>query len=263
MMMFSLRPTRLSPRPSMAASVSTRVVSWNDAADSHESVASDALVMPISSGAPRRDAARLDHRLVHLAEHLLVDPLARQEVGVTRLLHADAPGHLPDDQLDVLVVDRHALVAVHLLDLFDEVQLGLADALDLHELLGIAGTVDDGIAGLDLLAVHHVEAGGRGQDDGLLGALVGHHGDRDALALVLADADDAELRARRAAPRGVRASNSSTTRGRPPAMSRPATPPVWNVRIVSCVPGSPIDWAAMTPTASPSSIGLPVASERP
>ena len=34
-------------------------------------------------------------------------------------------------------------------------------------------------------------------------------------------------------------------------MSRPATPPVWNVRIVSCVPGSPIDWAAMMPTASP------------
>ena len=46
-------------------------------------------------------------------------------------------------------------------------------------------------------------------------------------------------------------------------MSRPATPPVWKVRIVSCVPGSPMDWAAMTPTASPSSMGLPVASERP
>ena len=36
-------------------------------------------------------------------------------------------------------------------------------------------------------------------------------------------------------------------------MSAPATPPVWNVRIVSCVPGSPIDWAAMMPTASPTS----------
>ena len=29
------------------------------------------------------------------------------------------------------------------------------------------------------------------------------------------------------------------------------TPPVWNVRIVSCVPGSPMDCAASTPTASP------------
>ena len=36
----------------MAASVSTRVVSWKEAADSHESVASEALVMPIISGRP-------------------------------------------------------------------------------------------------------------------------------------------------------------------------------------------------------------------
>ena len=63
-----------------------------------------------------------------------------------------------------------------------------------------------------------------------------------------------------AAPLGVRASNSSTTRGRPCVMSSPATPPVWNVRMVSCVPGSPIDWAAMMPTASPWSTSLPVAS---
>ena len=30
-----------------------------------------------------------------------------------------------------------------------------------------------------------------------------------------------------------------------------AAPPMWKVRMVSCVPGSPIDCAAMTPTASP------------
>ena len=41
-------------------------------------------------------------------------------------------------------------------------------------------------------------------------------------------------------------------------MSAPATPPVWNVRIVSCVPGSPIDCAAMIPTASPTSASSPV-----
>ena len=41
-------------------------------------------------------------------------------------------------------------------------------------------------------------------------------------------------------------------------MSFPATPPVWNVRMVSCVAGSPIDWAAMTPTAVPSSTSDPV-----
>ena len=66
-----------------------------------------------------------------------------------------------------------------------------------------------------------------------------------------------------ATPLGSRASNSSTTRGRPWVMSSPATPPVWKVRIVSWVPGSPMDWAAMMPTASPTSTSLPVASERP
>ena len=66
-----------------------------------------------------------------------------------------------------------------------------------------------------------------------------------------------------AMPLGMRASNSSRMRGRPWVMSSPATPPVWKVRMVSWVPGSPIDWAAMMPTASPTSTSLPVASERP
>ena len=38
---------------------------------------------------------------------------------------------------------------------------------------------------------------------------------------------------------------------------------VWNVRIVSWVPGSPIDWAAIIPTASPIPIISPVARLRP
>ena len=64
-------------------------------------------------------------------------------------------------------------------------------------------------------------------------------------------------------PLGLRASNSSTMRGSPWVMSAPATPPVWKVRIVSCVPGSPIDWAAMIPTASPICASAPVAIARP
>ena len=59
---------------------------------------------------------------------------------------------------------------------------------------------------------------------------------------------------------GILASNNSSTRGRPWVISSaPATPPVWNVRIVSCVPGSPILCAAIIPTASPTSTTLPVA----
>ncbi len=66
-----------------------------------------------------------------------------------------------------------------------------------------------------------------------------------------------------ASPLGLRASKSSSTRGRPEVMSSPATPPVWKVRMVSWVPGSPMDWAAMTPTASPTSTSSPVARFRP
>ena len=45
--------------------------------------------------------------------------------------------------------------------------------------------------------------------------------------------------------------------------TREAVPPMWNVRIVSWVPGSPMDCAAMTPTACPSSTIRPVARSRP
>ena len=50
MITFSLSPSSESDFAAIAASVSTRVVSWNDAADSHESVASDAFVIPSSCG---------------------------------------------------------------------------------------------------------------------------------------------------------------------------------------------------------------------
>ena len=42
-----------------------------------------------------------------------------------------------------------------------------------------------------------------------------------------------------------------------------AVPPTWNVRNVNCVPGSPIDCAAITPTASPLWTIRPVARLRP
>ncbi len=42
-----------------------------------------------------------------------------------------------------------------------------------------------------------------------------------------------------------------------------AVPPMWNVRIVSCVPGSPMLCAAMMPTAMPSSTSAPVERSMP
>ena len=45
--------------------------------------------------------------------------------------------------------------------------------------------------------------------------------------------------------------------------ARDTAPPIWNVRMVNWVPGSPIDCAAITPTASPILINLPRPKSRP
>ena len=42
-----------------------------------------------------------------------------------------------------------------------------------------------------------------------------------------------------------------------------ATPPTWKVLIVNWVPGSPIDCAAIIPTASPVFTGTPLAKSLP
>src|ERR671939_666580 len=52
MITFSFRPRSESLLAWIAASVRTRVVSWKEAADSHDSVASDAFVMPMRTGRP-------------------------------------------------------------------------------------------------------------------------------------------------------------------------------------------------------------------
>ena len=118
MITFSLRPLSRSILPSSAASVSTFVVSWKEAADRNESVFSEALVIPstISSywaGSPLAflTSALRRHQL------LAVDELAGQVVGVALLVHAHLLEHLTHDQLDVLVVDVDALGLVDLLDL--------------------------------------------------------------------------------------------------------------------------------------------------
>ena len=52
MITFSFSPINGSTFPFIAASVNTLVVSWNDAADKNESVASDAFVIPSSTRFP-------------------------------------------------------------------------------------------------------------------------------------------------------------------------------------------------------------------
>ena len=81
-----------------------------------------------------------------------------RRIAVVDDLHT--PGHLAHDQLDVLVVDRHALVAVDVLDFLGEVLLGLAGPAELHHELGVQRSVVQRGAHLDLLAVLDVQVAG-------------------------------------------------------------------------------------------------------
>jgi hypothetical protein len=135
--------------PLIAASVRTRVVSWKLAAEMKLSVESDGLGDPEQERpADGRLAARRDHPLVLLLEAEAVDLLVDQEVGVADLLDLHRAHHLADDDLDVLVVDGHALRAVDLLDLVDQVALQLLLAQHLEHVVRVDRAVDQRIAGL-------------------------------------------------------------------------------------------------------------------
>ena len=129
MITFSLRPRRRSILPSIAASVRTLVVSWNEAADRNDSVASEALVMPrmtSSAWAPSPPASFTAWLMRRSRERSTNWP--GRQVGVALLVDPHLLQHLAHDQLDVLVVDVDALGPVDLLHLGDEVQLGLGPA---------------------------------------------------------------------------------------------------------------------------------------
>ena len=73
---------------------------------------------PHEFGSPLgRLVALVDEAPVGVGEHPLVDLLAGEKLGVAWIPDPDSAGHLSYYQFDVLVVDRHTLVPVYLLDL--------------------------------------------------------------------------------------------------------------------------------------------------
>ena len=177
MITFSLSPLSRSVLPSSAASVSTLVVSWKEAADRNESVFSDAFVIPrMISSAWAASPPFVDHFAVDPGVLVPVDELARQQVGVALLIDPDLLHHLAHDQLDVLVVDVHALGLVDVLDLADEVQLGLGPVTDRQQLVRVQRALVELGARLDLLTRFDVQQGApRERVAVLLAALVGDH----------------------------------------------------------------------------------------
>src|SRR4051812_45339300 len=102
--------------------------------------------------------ALVHHRLVDPGELVPVDQLAGQQVGVALLVHADLLEHLPHDQLDVLVVDVHALRLLALLPLLEEVPLGRGAAAEVRRPVRVQRPLFGRRARLDLLALVDVQA---------------------------------------------------------------------------------------------------------
>jgi hypothetical protein len=145
-------------RPRTAASVSTRVVSWNDAAEMNDSVASDALVMPSSTGLSVAALAVGLHAVVDVERARAIELLALEQRRVSPApSHLGLAQHLADDHLDVLVVDLHALQAIDVLDLAHEVVGERLDALQAQDVVRVRLAVGDDLAARDLLALEDVE----------------------------------------------------------------------------------------------------------
>src|SRR5580765_1209251 len=138
-------------------------------------------------GTTRSRLAALGHdATVLVLEATALGEHAGQQVGVTGLDDRDATQHLADDDLDVLVVDRHTLLDVDLLDLVHEVLLRGPGAQDAQHLLGVDRAYGQRGADLDVVAVVDEQAGPLG--DGvalLLRAVVRREQDRPRLVGLL------------------------------------------------------------------------------
>src|SRR5215218_2457345 len=139
-----------------------------------------------------RLAALGDDPTVLGLEQRPLDQRTGQELRRARVDDGHPLQHLPDDHLDVLVVDRHALAAVDLLDLADQVQLHLARAHDPQHLVRVDRTLGELLADLDVAAVLDPQPRATRQlvVDDLVGAVVRGDGELAELLAVL-DADGA------------------------------------------------------------------------
>src|SRR6476469_8242499 len=126
------------------------------------------------------------HPTVLGLEATTLGQLAREQLGVAGLDDRHPTQHLADDDLDVLVVDRHTLLAVDRLDLVDQVHLHRAGAEDAQDLLGVDRTLDQLGADGHVVAVRDQQARALADRVGVLvGAVVRHQHDAAGLVGVL------------------------------------------------------------------------------
>ena len=138
-------------------------------------------------------AALRQHSRVLVLVLVPVDQLARQHLGVARHVDLHLVQHLPDDGLDVLVVDDHPLRVVDPLHLFYQVELYRLRTHDAQDVLRVKLSFGELLAGPHLVAVLHPDSGGGRHRILPLLCLFVHDGDAGGLALpVLEDHPSAD-----------------------------------------------------------------------
>jgi hypothetical protein len=113
----------------------------------NESVESEALVIPNSSGSPTSLAAFLRNATVLILIAEPVDLFLHQELGIADVLDLDPAEHLANDHLDVLIVDIHTLQAINLLNFIHEVVLQGFHTQYTQNVVRLSGPSINGFAG--------------------------------------------------------------------------------------------------------------------
>ena len=106
-------------------------------------------------GVGRGQLVRRAHLVVGAEQLRALHLLAEDVVRVARVGDLHATQHLANDHLDVLVVDLHALQAVHVLHFVDDVARQFLDTQQAQDVLRIGRAVDDALALVDHLAFVH------------------------------------------------------------------------------------------------------------
>ena len=94
----------------------------------------------------------LDDGLVHLSECYPIDVVTLQELSVSWIRDPNLLKHLANDDTDVLVIDLHALEAVHLLDLVQQVLLDGTWTFDPQDIVRINGAFTEAVPSSDMVA---------------------------------------------------------------------------------------------------------------
>ena len=111
-------------------------------------------------GTARGRLTALSHSLARLlAEGHHIHKVTLQQLGVTRVKHGYAAQHLAHNNLNVLGVDVHTLVAVHLLDFIHQVTLGGRNRTQTQHLLGVNRTLSHGLTRVNVVAFLHQQLG--------------------------------------------------------------------------------------------------------